>query len=246
MKKFFWLQFFILITSLLSGFASKNLFVDCNLVVSNVDIPPFNSLLVYSEFSMADMYSTAQEHIDILRHDAEDGQYDFLVLTAQVDKIDYIAYGKMSFSCKVNAVYEGDLDLKGQNISISSPISEAFYFQDKSSLQNFYKQCYKENYQQEWINKSQGISCFYYSKNNVPRSEHEYLIFAKSCKLNGDKNYYILMDYFDLVNGESVPVIEGRLGQYNDYLNNEVFFQTQEDIDAYYSVKKDILSMYIS
>lgn len=249
MKKFFCIQFAIIFFSIISGVCTRNLIPDHGIVCENVDIIPFNSILIFSDVSMKDMYDDVQTHISDMQNEAIANNYNYTVATIIPTRIRLVSNGNVLISCQVSSVLDGNSGLESQLINVFLPYSESFYYQTDSNMEDFIKSFPEEisTNQSNLIEVARSVSCFCFSKKNVPLSNHKYLAFLKSCQLSdSSQEYFFFMDYYDLTSSSSVPVVEGRLGQYKDYSDNEVFFSSQDDIDMYYSMKEEVISTFFS
>lgn len=249
LKRFFCIQLAIIIVAIITSIFAKKLIPNYNIVCKDVERIPFNSLLVLSDISMQDMYQDGQNHISEMRNDAIENNYTFTVAAIESNDIRLISNGNVVISCKVYSVLEGDKELNGKYINVFLPYSESFYFQSESDMEDFIQSLPPEisSSQDSLIEVAKNVSCFCYSKKNIPLSEHKYLAFLKSCQLSeSSQEYFFFMDYYDLTNSQSIPIEEGCLGQYKDYSDNEVFFSSQDDIDQYYSLKEQVISTFLN
>lgn len=248
LKRFFCIQLIILIAAIITGVFARKLIPDYNIVCENVKTIPFNSLLIESEISMKNIFQDAQEYIDELRNDAIEDNYNFTVATILPEKIRLVSHGNILFSCQIDSVLEGNEDLNGQHINVFFPYSSSFYYQPDSHMKDFID-CIPPDIlanQKSLVDAARDVPCFYFFYKNIPLPEHKYLAFIKNCRLSdSSKEYFFFMDFYDLTSSNSIPVVEGRLGQYKDYSDNEVFFSSQDDIDLYNSLKRDIISLYL-
>lgn len=245
MKKYCFIIPAIMVFSLLSGFISKNLFPDHGMFCRDVKAVPINMTLVYANEEIKPNCSDVQEQIEGFRNMALEEEYAFHIVKVTANQIDLFTNSAIQFDCTVDAVFEGDSSLNHQNIIIRQAPFENIAYQDEAS-RKMVAQAYGElGADPDLVERIESNPVFYYNNKNVMLPEHTYLVILKSCKLTEHgKTYFIAMDYYDYADTVSQPVTEGGLGLYQDYADNEVFYAAQEDVDAYYNVKQQLLFMY--
>jgi len=151
----------------------------------------------------------------------------------------------------VERIIEGETELSsGMEIQLQSCDSKChgFYFEEKDTYERRIARLPALGYQSDECPDYYSRALSYRSDVNLMKKQHLYLIMCYEIKTEDTTVYRMpfSLSYFDLDSDYSKPVITkyGYNADYCDYINNEIFADSQEAVDDFYNYKNKILKEY--